>query len=120
MPPLVSVRTIIDRMKSMSNYLTISANYNGEFRLKIETESVLVETYFKDLMAPDLSKFLIIIKFIKIIFFFLISNKKKYHFYIIIKTLLKIHCPNKIDLKNNFRNVKFQLLISKNLFIVMS
>jgi len=55
MPPLVSVRTIIDRMKSMSNYLTISANYNGEFRLKIETESVSVETYFKDLMAPDLS-----------------------------------------------------------------
>ncbi|ORX60072.1 cell cycle checkpoint [Piromyces finnis] len=56
MPPLVSVRTIIDRMKSMSNYLTISANYNGEFTLKIETESVSVETYFKDLICPELNQ----------------------------------------------------------------
>lgn len=56
MPPLVSVRTIIDRMKSMSNYLTISANFNGEFILKIETEAVSVETYFKDLISPDLNQ----------------------------------------------------------------
>lgn len=56
MPPLISVRTIIDRMKSMSNYLTISANHNGEFILKIQTESVLVETFFKDLVIPELNQ----------------------------------------------------------------
>jgi len=55
-------------MKSMSNYLTISANYNGEFTLKIETESVSVETYFKDLICPELSKYILFIHTFHIFF----------------------------------------------------
>jgi len=75
MPPLISVRTIIDRMKSMSNYLTISANHNGEFILKIQTESVLVETFFKDLVIPELS---MIIEIDIYIYLYLNFNKLKY------------------------------------------
>ncbi|KAI9207229.1 checkpoint protein Hus1/Mec3 [Polychytrium aggregatum] len=53
MPPLSSIRTIAERMKSMSNYITISANMRGEFVLKIDTDSVEVETSYRNLINPE-------------------------------------------------------------------
>ncbi|KAL1916902.1 uncharacterized protein VTP21DRAFT_5099 [Calcarisporiella thermophila] len=54
MPPLLSVRTIAERMKSLSDYVVISANMNGEFTLKCEANMVTMETYYKGLFNPEL------------------------------------------------------------------
>ncbi|XP_064396750.1 checkpoint protein HUS1-like [Halichondria panicea] len=49
LPPLKLLKNIVDRMKTMSNFVTISANMNGELNIKLQTDSVTVTTYFKDL-----------------------------------------------------------------------
>lgn len=50
LPPLKQVKTIIDRMKSLDNYITLSANMSGELNIRIETSTVTATTYFKNLM----------------------------------------------------------------------
>ncbi|KAI9355022.1 checkpoint protein Hus1/Mec3 [Zopfochytrium polystomum] len=54
MPSLLSVRNIVDRMKALSNDLTVSANNSGEFTLRAETDLVSVETFYKDLINPEI------------------------------------------------------------------
>lgn len=56
MPPLKVLRNIVDRMKNLSNYVSLMANSNGEMKLKVETELVTVSTHFRDLGHPQWSK----------------------------------------------------------------
>uniref|UniRef100_A0AAX7UAS7 Checkpoint protein n=1 Tax=Astatotilapia calliptera TaxID=8154 RepID=A0AAX7UAS7_ASTCA len=52
LPPLKTMKNIVDRMKNLSNFLVIEANLNGEMNLKIETDLVSVTTHFRDLGNP--------------------------------------------------------------------
>ncbi|ORX93116.1 cell cycle checkpoint [Basidiobolus meristosporus CBS 931.73] len=54
MPPLLSVRTIVERMRNISDHVIVSANMNGEFTLRVESEAVQVETFYKSLINPEL------------------------------------------------------------------
>ncbi|TFK63146.1 cell cycle checkpoint [Pluteus cervinus] len=47
LPPLHKLRTIVDRLKPMSDILAIRANHNGCLRLSINTESVKVNTEWR-------------------------------------------------------------------------
>ncbi|XP_062841775.1 checkpoint protein HUS1 isoform X2 [Trichomycterus rosablanca] len=52
LPPLKTMKSVVDRMKNLSNYLVVEANHSGEMNLKIETDLVSVTTHFKDLGHP--------------------------------------------------------------------
>ncbi|XP_047704942.1 checkpoint protein HUS1 isoform X3 [Prionailurus viverrinus] len=52
LPVLKTMKSIVEKMKNISNHLIIEANLNGELNLKIETELVCVTTHFKDLGNP--------------------------------------------------------------------
>nr|XP_058912888.1 checkpoint protein HUS1 isoform X2 [Kogia breviceps] len=54
LPVLKTMKSIVEKMKNISNHLIIEANLNGELNLKIETELVCVTTHFKDLENPPL------------------------------------------------------------------
>jgi len=54
MPPLKSIRTVIDRMKNISDYLTIEANMAGCLTLKIDTDMVSIATFYKGLEHPQI------------------------------------------------------------------
>ena len=54
MPSLISVRSIVERIRSLSQVLTVSANMEGQFKLKAETDIVSVETFYRDLVNPEL------------------------------------------------------------------
>ncbi|XP_063339496.1 checkpoint protein HUS1 isoform X4 [Pelmatolapia mariae] len=56
LPPLKTMKNIVDRMKNLSNFLVIEANLNGEMNLKIETDLVSVTTHFRDLGNPPWGK----------------------------------------------------------------
>lgn len=49
------MKSVVEKMKNISNYLIIEANLNGELNLKIETELVCVTTHFKDLGNPPVA-----------------------------------------------------------------
>ncbi|KAM4606681.1 checkpoint protein HUS1 [Polymixia lowei] len=52
LPPLKTLKNVVDRMKNLSNFLVMEANMSGEMNLKIETDLVSVTTHFKDLGNP--------------------------------------------------------------------
>ncbi|XP_029445691.1 checkpoint protein HUS1 isoform X2 [Rhinatrema bivittatum] len=52
LPVLKTMKSVVERMKNISNYVIIEANRNGEMNLKIETDLVSVTTHFKDLGNP--------------------------------------------------------------------
>ncbi|XP_043920824.1 checkpoint protein HUS1 isoform X2 [Protopterus annectens] len=52
LPPLKTIKSVVERMKNLSNFVVIEANLNGEMNLKIETDLVSVATHFKDLGNP--------------------------------------------------------------------
>ncbi|XP_053560555.1 checkpoint protein HUS1-like [Bombina bombina] len=52
LPALKTMKSVVERMKNLSNYIVIEANRNGEINLKIETDLVSVSTHFKDLGNP--------------------------------------------------------------------
>ncbi|XP_052398164.1 checkpoint protein HUS1 [Carassius gibelio] len=52
LPPLKTLKSVVDRMKNLSNSLVLEANLNGEMNLKIDTDLVSVTTHFKDLGNP--------------------------------------------------------------------
>ncbi|XP_025003370.2 checkpoint protein HUS1 isoform X2 [Gallus gallus] len=52
LPVLKTMKSIVERMKNLSNYIVIEANLSGEMNLKIETDVVSVTTHFKDLGNP--------------------------------------------------------------------
>lgn len=49
------MKSVVEKMKNISNHLIIEANLSGELNLKIETELVCVTTHFKDLGNPLLA-----------------------------------------------------------------
>jgi HUS1 checkpoint protein len=49
LPPLKLIKSIIDKMKSLSTYITLSANMNGKLQIQLETDVVTAATYFKNL-----------------------------------------------------------------------
>jgi len=53
-PPLRKLRNVVDRMKNIDNYLIINANMSGELSLKVQTESVSVATFYKNLEHPQI------------------------------------------------------------------
>ncbi|KAK2154553.1 hypothetical protein LSH36_265g01028 [Paralvinella palmiformis] len=55
MPNARVLRNVVDRMKNLSNFVSISANQNGAMRVKVEADQVTVETHFKDLEYPTWS-----------------------------------------------------------------
>ncbi|XP_048858193.1 checkpoint protein HUS1-like [Brienomyrus brachyistius] len=52
LPPLKTMKNVIDRMKNLSNFLVLEANRSGQMNLKIETDLVSVSTHFRDLGNP--------------------------------------------------------------------
>ncbi|XP_036309669.1 checkpoint protein HUS1 isoform X3 [Pipistrellus kuhlii] len=52
MPVLKTMKSVVEKMKNISNQLIIEANLNGDLNLKIESELVSVTTHFKDLGNP--------------------------------------------------------------------
>ncbi|KAM5303704.1 checkpoint protein HUS1 [Glossophaga mutica] len=52
LPVLKTMKSVVEKMKNISNHLIIEANLSGDLNLKIECESVCVTTHFKDLGNP--------------------------------------------------------------------
>jgi len=52
LPPLQKLRTIVERLRSLSDVLAFRANNNNRLLLAINTESVRVETEWKDCPNP--------------------------------------------------------------------
>ncbi|XP_024418829.1 checkpoint protein HUS1 isoform X3 [Desmodus rotundus] len=55
LPVLKTMKSVVEKMKNISNHLIIEANLNGDLNLKIESELVCVTTHFKDLGNPPLA-----------------------------------------------------------------
>ncbi|GAA5888113.1 hypothetical protein JCM5296_005437 [Sporobolomyces johnsonii] len=55
LPPLQLVRTVAERMKTISPYITITANNLGEFRLRAEADEANVETEWRGLKRARMS-----------------------------------------------------------------
>ncbi|XP_068092613.1 checkpoint protein HUS1 [Hyperolius riggenbachi] len=52
LPAIKTMKSVVERMKNLSNFIVIEANRTGEMNLKIETDLVSVSTHFKDLGNP--------------------------------------------------------------------
>ncbi|XP_022373895.1 checkpoint protein HUS1 isoform X2 [Enhydra lutris kenyoni] len=55
LPVLKTMKSVVEKMRNLSNHLIIEANLSGDLNLKIETELVCVTTHFKDLGNPPLA-----------------------------------------------------------------
>jgi HUS1 checkpoint protein len=54
MPPLKLLRSVVDHMKNLDDYLTMQANMAGELTLKVETDMVSVATFYRNLEHPHI------------------------------------------------------------------
>jgi len=54
LPGLQNLRSVAERMKTLSNRLFVAANMNGQLRLRIETSAAKVETNYTNLIHPEL------------------------------------------------------------------
>ncbi|XP_052803387.1 checkpoint protein HUS1-like [Mya arenaria] len=52
MPQIKVLRSVIDKMKNLSNQLVLSANRQGELKVSVSTDMVSVSTHFQDLLNP--------------------------------------------------------------------
>eukprot|EP00842_Homolaphlyctis_polyrhiza_P001539 jgi/Hompol1/2386/HPOL_001444-RA len=52
MPPILSVRSIAERMKSVGQRLVIAANMSGQLTMSVSNDIVKIQTFFKDLVNP--------------------------------------------------------------------
>ncbi|KAH9495675.1 DNA damage checkpoint control protein [Bulinus truncatus] len=50
--PQLKLENVVDKMKNLSNYLSLSANRSGEMKLSVETDMVAVSTHFQNLTHP--------------------------------------------------------------------
>ncbi|XP_023570304.1 checkpoint protein HUS1 isoform X2 [Octodon degus] len=55
LPALKTMKSVVEKMKNISNHLVMEANLSGDLNLKIETELVCVTTHFRDLGNPPLA-----------------------------------------------------------------
>ncbi|KAI8098912.1 checkpoint protein Hus1/Mec3 [Halteromyces radiatus] len=53
-PNLLAMKPIVDRMKSLSKYMTIAANMNGQLKLSVNTDMAQVDSVFSHLGNPRL------------------------------------------------------------------
>ncbi|GJN90449.1 hypothetical protein Rhopal_003460-T1 [Rhodotorula paludigena] len=54
LPPLQLLRTVVERLKTVSPYLTLSANNAGELRIRAEADEANVETEWRGLKKPSM------------------------------------------------------------------
>ncbi|GAA6007126.1 uncharacterized protein JCM10292_004125 [Rhodotorula paludigena] len=54
LPPLQLLRTVVERLKTVSPYLTLSANNAGELRIRAEADEAKVETEWRGLKKPSM------------------------------------------------------------------
>jgi HUS1 checkpoint protein len=48
LPPLQKLRPIVERLRPMSDFLAVRANNSGKLQLSIRTDSVTVDTEWKN------------------------------------------------------------------------
>lgn len=54
LPDARTLRAIVDRVKTMSSYITLEATRRGDLTLKTESNAVSVSVYFRDLEVVSL------------------------------------------------------------------
>jgi len=54
LPPLRILRTVVERIKNLDNHVTVSASWEGNMTLRVNSELVNTTTYFNDLDVPQL------------------------------------------------------------------
>jgi HUS1 checkpoint protein len=54
MPPLKSLKNVVERMKNIDNYLILQANMAGELTLKVQTDNISVATFYRKLEHPHI------------------------------------------------------------------
>ena len=52
--PLSKIKPVIERMKNISENLTIEANMDGMLKLKADTDMVTITTTYRDLDHPQM------------------------------------------------------------------
>lgn len=55
-PPLQRVRTVVDRMKALTEVVGISANRNGQLKLSIQTNRIKADTVWSNLTNPQIGE----------------------------------------------------------------
>uniref|UniRef100_A0A0B6Z858 Checkpoint protein n=1 Tax=Arion vulgaris TaxID=1028688 RepID=A0A0B6Z858_9EUPU len=55
LPQMKVLKNVVDKMKNLSNYLTLSANISGDMKLSVETDMVAISTHFQNLSNPTWS-----------------------------------------------------------------
>ncbi|XP_003762588.3 checkpoint protein HUS1 isoform X1 [Sarcophilus harrisii] len=53
LPVLKTMKSIVERMKNISNHIVVEANLKGDMNLKIQTDLVCITTHFKHLANPS-------------------------------------------------------------------
>jgi len=54
LPPLQKVRTVVERLRAVSDVVGVGVNRSGQLRLSIQTQRVKVDTVWSDLKIPDI------------------------------------------------------------------
>lgn len=54
MPSLSTLRTVADRLRTMSETIVVSANRNGEMTFRADGQKVKVETFWRNLQKPEM------------------------------------------------------------------
>lgn len=56
LPQLLTLKSVAERLKSLSSFMTLGANMRGDLQLGVRTESVEVTTHYKDLTNPEINQ----------------------------------------------------------------
>jgi len=56
LPPLQKLRTVVDRMRALSDVVGISANRAGQLKLSIQTQRIKVDTIWSNLTIPNIGQ----------------------------------------------------------------
>ena len=56
LPPVKTVRCVVEKMKNLCNHVSVSANQSGEMSLRLENDLVTIVTHFRDLENPSWCK----------------------------------------------------------------
>ncbi|KDQ24948.1 hypothetical protein PLEOSDRAFT_1067649 [Pleurotus ostreatus PC15] len=56
LPPLQKLRTVVERLKPMSDVLAVSASHSGSLKLSISTDSVKLDTEWRNCTIPKMTR----------------------------------------------------------------
>ncbi|KAK3783866.1 hypothetical protein RRG08_001898 [Elysia crispata] len=56
MPQMRLLKNVVDKMKNLSNYVSLSANNSGEMKVSVETDMASISTHFQNLFNPSWNK----------------------------------------------------------------